>query len=150
MIANKTRIPEAVRERALMFVHGSDELIKGLLESSEAEYRPRYETKATALAASAPEKPATSEVHPLRNPNRGPKARERYTYSPPASGHSLPNSEYVTAPANANSPPTNHSATIAPGCGTMDAMIAGVVKMPTPITFETTSAVASTRPSLGA
>src|ERR1019366_8406743 len=51
------------------------------------------------------------------------------------------------APAKASSPPTIHSPNIAAGAGAKDAITAGVVKIPTPITLETTSAVPSASPS---
>src|SRR5208283_4974099 len=64
-------------------------------------------------------------------------------YSPPADGHSLPSCAYDIAPARARHPPASQRANIAPGDGTSLAMMAGVVKMPTPITFDTMSATPS-------
>src|SRR5208337_1600890 len=64
-------------------------------------------------------------------------------YSPPADGHSLPSCAYDIAPARARHPPATQRASIAPGDGTSLAMMAGVVKMPTPITFDTISATPS-------
>ena len=65
-----------------------------------------YSASATALAAMAPENPATNDVHPLRNPVSGPKASRRYTYSPPAFGRSAASSAYAMAPAKASAPPS--------------------------------------------
>src|SRR5271166_3243115 len=64
-------------------------------------------------------------------------------YSPPADGHILPSCAYDIAPARARHPPAIQRASIAPGAGTSLAMMAGVVKMPTPITFDTISATPS-------
>ena len=39
------------------------------------------------------EKPAKKDTHPVMNPQVGPKARVRYTYSPPELGKLMPSSE---------------------------------------------------------
>ena len=56
----------------------------GVVSAATGMNRPRMPAMATALAAMAPEKPATNEVHPVRNAAMGPYASRRYTYSPPA------------------------------------------------------------------
>ena len=64
-------------------------------------------------------------------------------YSPPADGHLRPSCAYDMAPARARHPPATQSASMALGSGTSWAMMAGVVKMPTPTTLEMISATPS-------
>src|SRR5436190_14228925 len=94
----------------------------------------------------APEKPATNDVQPLRNPAAGPYAAHRYTYSPPALGRTAASSAYAIAPANASAPPAIHVARNSDGRGTRAAICGGVKRMPPPITFETMIAAASIGP----
>src|SRR5512140_3135493 len=97
----------------------------------------------------APAKPATNDVHPVRNAATPPKPSRRYTYSPPERGRSVASSAYATAPASASSPPATHTPMIHIGCGTAEAMTPGVMKMPTPMTLAMTIAAASTGPRRG-
>src|SRR5688572_25549009 len=83
-----------------------------------------------ALAAIAPAKPATNDVHPVMNPARGPYASRRYTYSPPARGRNAASSAYATAPKNASTPPATHVERNQKGCGTIDATVGGKNRMP--------------------
>src|SRR5215831_14434634 len=109
--------------------------------------RSRYAATPTPPAAIAPLKPATNDVHPVRNAARLPNASRRYTYSPPASGCRAASSAYASAPANASAPPRTHTPRIAARLGTSVATKPGVMKMPTPMTFEMTIAAASSGPS---
>src|SRR6185436_570085 len=102
---------------------------------------------ATALAAMAPEKPATNDVQPVRNAASGPNASRKYTYSPPALGRSADSSAYAMAPANASAPPSSQTQTIAVGLPTICATMIGTKKIPPPMTLEMTMAAASTGPS---
>src|SRR6476659_3941059 len=95
----------------------------------------------------APEKPATNEVHPVRNAASGPNASRKYTYSPPARGRSAESSAYAIAPAKASAPPSNQIQRIAAGLPTICATMIGTKKMPPPMTFEMTIAAASMGPS---
>ena len=71
---------------------GSGMVRSGVPSPAIGANRPMYSASATALAAIAPEKPATNDVQPLRNPASGPKASRKYTYSPPARGRSAASS----------------------------------------------------------
>src|SRR5437868_2860945 len=95
----------------------------------------------------APEKPATNEVQPLRNPAAGPYAAHRYTYSPPALGRSAASSAYAIAPAKASAPPSTQTSRMARASETSPATRIGTKKMPPPMTLETTMAAASKGPS---
>src|SRR5688572_12253384 len=99
-----------------------------------------------ALAASAPAKPATNDVHPVMKPASGPYASRRYTYSPPARGRNAASSAYAIAPKNASTPPAIHVDRNQTGCGTIDAMSGGVKRMPPPMTLATMMAAASNGP----
>ena len=107
---------------------------------------PRYSASATALAAIAPEKPATNDVQPVRNPASGPYASRRYTYSPPAFGRSAASSAYAIAPANDSAPPTSQISRKLRASGRSCATMMGTKKIPPPMTFETTMAAASSGP----
>src|SRR4051794_55213 len=119
----------------------------GRRSAANGTNRPREAAKPTALAAIAPENPATNDVQPVKNAAAGPNASRRYTYSPPAFGRSAASSAYDIAPANASTPPASHAPIMRPGCGTSVATMAGVRKMPLPMTFETMMAAASSVPS---
>src|SRR3984893_3663206 len=108
--------------------------------------RSRYAATPTPPAAMAPLKPATKDVHPVRNAARPPKLSRRYTYSPPAWGRRAASSAYASAPASARAPPIAHTPRIAALFGSSVATKPGVVKMPTPMTFEMTMAAASSGP----
>ena len=56
---------------------GSGTVKKGVLFAAAGMNRPMYSASATALAATAPENPATNDVHPVRNAAPGPKASRR-------------------------------------------------------------------------
>jgi hypothetical protein len=71
---------------------GSGMVRRGVPSPAIGAKRPMYSARATELAAIAPEKPATNDVQPLRNPVSGPNASRRYTYSPPAFGRSAASS----------------------------------------------------------
>src|SRR5688572_11623530 len=66
----------------------------------------RYSEKASAEIAMRAEKPAKKETQPVMNPQVGPYARVRYTYSPPELGKFTPSSEKQSAPASAATAPT--------------------------------------------
>ena len=51
---------------------GSGMTRRGVAWPAIGRNRPTYSASAMELAAMAPEKPATKEVHPLRNPMSGP------------------------------------------------------------------------------
>src|SRR6185295_4314809 len=100
-----------------------------------------------ALAAIAPEKPATNDVQPLRKAAEGPYASRRYTYSPPACGLRAASSAYAIAPVKANAPPMTQTARIWRASPTSWATMIGTKKMPPPMTLDTTIAAASRGPS---
>ena len=54
---------------------------------------PRYSANASAAPAIGAENPAKNETHPVMNPQVGPNARVKYTYSPPELGRFTPSSE---------------------------------------------------------
>src|SRR5204863_1208933 len=90
-------------------ISGIGTVSHGVASAAAGANRPTYSASATALAAIAPEKPATNDVHPVRNAAIGPNASYKYTYSPPARGLSAASSAYAIAPANASAPPTTHT-----------------------------------------
>jgi hypothetical protein len=56
---------------------GSGTVKSGVAFAAAGTKRPMYSASATELAATAPEKPATNEVHPVRNAAPGPNASRR-------------------------------------------------------------------------
>src|SRR6476620_4625779 len=99
-----------------------------------------------ALAAIAPVKPATKDVHPVRNAASRPNAAFRYTYSPPARGRSAASSAYAIAPARASAPPASHAPRNQNAFGTAAATCGGVNRIPPPMTFAMMMAAASRDP----
>src|SRR5258708_24859094 len=93
----------------------------GVVFEAAGAKRPTYAASTTALAAIAPEKPATNDVQPVRKAASRPKAARRYTYSPPARGRSAASSAYAIAPAKARSPPAIHLERNSHGRGTVAA-----------------------------
>ena len=58
-------------------IRGSGTATSGVASPAAGTNRPRYSARATALAAIAPEKPATNDVHPVRNAGSRPNASRR-------------------------------------------------------------------------
>src|SRR3954447_22012732 len=92
---------------------GNGTVMIGVAFPAAGMNRPRDSANATALAATAPENPATKDVQPVRNAVMGPNASRRYTYSPPARGRMAASSADAVAPTNASAPPQIHTARIA-------------------------------------
>src|SRR3979490_3151659 len=89
-------------------MNGSGRATIGVVFEAAGTKPPTYAASPRALAAIAPENPATNDVHPVRKAASRPKAARRYTYSPPARGRSAASSAYPIAPAKARSPPAIH------------------------------------------
>ena len=66
---------------------------------------------------------------------------------PPASGNIAPSSAYVSAPARVSAPPSAHTATMSPGCGSNRATSAVVMKTAVPRTEPIVTRAASPAPS---
>ena len=58
-------------------MRGSGIVSSGVEFAAAGMKRPTYSARATALAATAPENPATNDVHPVRNAAVGPNASRR-------------------------------------------------------------------------
>ena len=56
---------------------GSGSVTSGVASPAAGTKRPRYSANPTALAAIAPEKPATNDVQPVRNAGSRPNASRR-------------------------------------------------------------------------
>jgi hypothetical protein len=112
----------------------------------------RWSANRCAAAAIAALNPIVSEVQPLRNAHREPKAARMYTYSPPERGIAAPSSAYAKVPSRAKSAPKAHRIRIQDGLPRSRAMNPEVPKMPVPIMFDTSRQAAVnavTRPTRG-